>query len=153
MKRFISFLLVLFFFTGISAQTKSLQKSPLLSEASPESVGISPERLARIDRMCEEEVANGNLPGIVSLVARNGKIVLWKAYGMAENQTGRKMERDAIFRIASQSKAITATAVMMLWEEGKFRLDDPSQNIFLNLKTSRYLSHFNTVIPHGPANR
>ncbi|MBK6285321.1 MAG: beta-lactamase family protein [Draconibacterium sp.] len=129
-------------FTGISAQTKSLQKSPLLSEASPESVGISPERLARIDRMCEEEVANGNLPGIVSLVARNGKIVLWKAYGMAENQTGRKMERDAIFRIASQSKAITATAVMMLWEEGKFRLDDPISKYIPEFKNQQVLKSF-----------
>ena len=67
-----------------NAQTKSIQKSQVLSEVSPESVGISSERLARIDKMCEEEVANGNLPGIVALLARNGKIVQWKAYGMAE---------------------------------------------------------------------
>lgn len=117
-----------------NAQTKSIQKSQVLTEASPESVGISLERLARIDKMCEEEVANGNLPGIVSLLARNGKIVHWKAYGMAENQTGRKLERNDIFRIASQSKAITATAVMMLWEEGKFQLDDP---------VSKYIPEFN----------
>ncbi len=142
MKRFISFLLVLFFFTGISAQTKSQQKSPLLSEASPESVGISPERLSRIDRMCEEEVANGNLPGIVSLLARNGKIVLWKAYGMADNQAGKKMKRDDIFRIASQSKAITATAMMMLWEEGKFRLDDPISKYIPEFKNQQVLKSF-----------
>ncbi len=117
-----------------NAQTKSIQKSQVLTEVSPESVGISSERLARIDKMCEEEVANGNLPGIVALLARNGKIVQWKAYGMAENQTGRKLKRDDIFRIASQSKAITATAVMMLWEEGKFRLDDP---------VSKYIPEFN----------
>ena len=127
-----------------NAQTKSIQKSQVLSEVSPESVGISSERLTRIDKMCEEEVANGNLPGIVALLARNGKIVQWKAYGMAENQRGRKLKRDDIFRIASQSKAITATAVMMLWEEGKFRLDDPVSKYipeFGNqqvLKTFRY---------------
>jgi len=124
------------------AQTKSLHKSPVLTEASPESVGISAERLARIDKMCEVEVANGNVPGIVSLVARNGKIVHWKAYGMAENQTGRKMERDAIFRIASQSKAITSTAVMMLWEEGKFKLDDPISKYIPEFKNQQVLKSF-----------
>lgn len=128
--------------SSLNAQTKSLQKSPQLSEASPESVGISSERLARIDKMCEEEVANGNLPGIVSLVARKGKIVQWKAFGMADNQSGKKMERDAIFRIASQSKAITSTAVMMLWEEGKFQLDDPISKYIPEFKNPQILESF-----------
>ena len=57
------------------AQTTSIKKTPVLSEASPESVGLSSERVARIDKMCEEEVANGSVPGIVSLMTRNGKIV------------------------------------------------------------------------------
>jgi len=111
-------LLALFLFivvSAITAQTKSLQQHPPLSEAHPESVGISSERLDRIDKMCSEAVEDGNLPGIVSLVARNGKIVHWKAYGMAENEKGRELKRDDIFRIASQTKAITSTAVMMLW--------------------------------------
>ncbi len=142
MKQLISFIFVLLIGTGLLAQTKSIQKSPVLTEASPESVGISAERLARIDKMCEEEVANGNVPGIVSLVARNGKIVHWKAYGMAENQTGRKMKRDDIFRIASQSKAITSTAVMMLWEEGKFKLDDPISKYIPEFKNQQVLKSF-----------
>jgi CubicO group peptidase (beta-lactamase class C family) len=107
-----------------------------------ESVGISPLRLARIDKMCEEEVANGNLPGMVALVARNGKIVLWKAYGMADTQTGKTMKRDDIFRIASQTKAITSTAVMMLWEEGKFRLDDPVSKYIPEFKNTQVLKTF-----------
>ncbi len=126
----------------ITAQTQSIQKSPVLTEASPESVGISSDRLARIDQMCEKEVANGNLPGIVSLVARNGKIVLWKAYGMADNEKGRKMKKDDIFRIASQTKAITSTAVMMLWEEGKFQLDDPISKYIPEFKNAKVLSTF-----------
>ncbi len=125
-----------------NAQTKSIQKSQVLTEASPESVGISPERLARIDKMCEEEVANGNLPGIVSLLVRNGKIVQWKAYGMADNQAGKKLKRDDIFRIASQSKAITSTAVMMLWEEGKFQLDDPVSKFIPEFKNQSVLKSF-----------
>ena len=142
MKKLASFIFVLLIGTGLLAQTKSNQKSPVLTEASPESVGVSAERLARIDKMCEEEVANGNVPGIVSLVARNGKIVHWKAYGMAENQTGRKMKRDDIFRIASQSKAITSTAVMILWEEGKFKLDDPISKYIPEFKNQQVLKSF-----------
>ncbi|KAF0236733.1 MAG: penicillin-binding protein beta-lactamase class [Prolixibacteraceae bacterium] len=142
MKNLILTTIVLLIFTGLTAQTKSAQKSPVLTEASPESVGISPERLARIDKMCEEEVANGNLPGIVSLVVRNGKIVHWKAYGMADNQAGKIMKRDDIFRIASQTKAITSTAVMMLWEEGKFRLDDPISKFIPEFKNPQVLKSF-----------
>jgi len=109
----------------LAAQTQSIRYSPALAESSPESAGMSPERLARIDVMCKEAVANGSVPGVVALVARRGKIVFHRAYGLADNATQRPLKRDDIFRIASQSKAITATAVMMLWEEGKFRLDDP----------------------------
>lgn len=142
MKNLIFTTMILFMFTGLTAQTKSIKKSPVLAEATPESVGISPERLERIDKMCEEEVTNGNLPGMVALVARNGKIVLWKAYGMADAQTGKAMKRDDIFRIASQTKAITSTAVMMLWEEGKFRLDDPISKYIPEFKNPRVLKSF-----------
>ncbi len=128
--------------TALSAQTKSVKISPPLEEAVPETVGISPERLARIDQMCEQEVKSGELPGIVSLVVRNGKIVHWKAYGMADNQEGKRMKRDAIFRIASQSKAITSTAVMMLWEEGKFHLDDPVSMYIPEFKNQQVLKAF-----------
>ncbi len=92
--------------------------------------------------MCESEVANGNLPGIVSLLVRNGKIVHWKAYGMANSPEAKKMERDAIFRIASQSKAITSTAVLMLWEEGKFLLDDPISKFIPEFKNQEVLKTF-----------
>ncbi len=123
------------------AQTTSIKKSAKLSEASPESVGLSSERVARIDKMCEEEVAKGSVPGIVSLVTRNGKIVHWKAYGKA-TANGREMKRDDIFRIASQSKAITSTAVMMLWEEGKFQLDDPISKYIPEFKGQQVLKSF-----------
>jgi len=72
-----------------NAQTKSIKNSPPLSEDAPESVGMSPERLARIDDMCEEAVLNGDIPGIVALIARDGKIVYHKAFGMADNTSGR----------------------------------------------------------------
>jgi len=141
-KELILLLAVVFCFSTTQAQTKSIKKSPVLTEADPGSQGISAERLARLDNMCKEAVDEGNVPGIVSLVARNGKIVHWKAYGMADNQNGRIMKRDDIFRIASQSKAITATAVMMLWEEGAFRLDDPISKFIPGFKDPHVLSTF-----------
>jgi CubicO group peptidase (beta-lactamase class C family) len=155
MKQLILIALAVFLYSaGLYAQTKSIIKSPVLTEASPESVGISSERLARIDQMCMEAVQKSDLPGIVSLIVRNGKIVHWKAYGMADNQAGRTLKRDDIFRIASQSKAITSTAVMMLWEEGKFQLDDPISKYIPEFKNPQVLKSFkysDTTYTSAPA--
>ena len=124
------------------AQTKSINKSLPLSDGTPESAGMSAERLARIDAMCQKAVSEGDIPGAVALVARNGKIVYYKAFGMADNQTKKALKKDDIFRIASQSKAITSTAVMMLWEEGKFRLDDPISKYIPEFKKPQVLTGF-----------
>ena len=118
-------LLLTFYALSATGQTKSSITSPKLIEATASSVGMSDERLARIDAMCNEAVEEGQVPGMVAMVARNGKIVYYKAFGMADNKSSRALKRDDIFRIASQTKAITSTAVMMLWEEGKFGLDEP----------------------------
>jgi CubicO group peptidase (beta-lactamase class C family) len=139
------FLILMLFIlpSQVISQTKSTKKSPVLTEAVPESVGVSSARLMRIDQVCNEAIQNGDIPGIVSLMVRNGKIVHWKAYGMADNQSGRILKRDDIFRIASQTKAITATAVMMLWEEGKFKLDDPVSKFIPAFKNTQVLKSFN----------
>ena len=124
------------------AQTTSIKKSPPLSEAAPQSVGIAPERLKKLDAMLEEAIQNDEIPGLVALVARNGKIVYHAAKGKADAVDGKGMSKDAIFRIASQTKAITSTAVMMLWEEGKFRLDDPISNWIPEFKNPQVLQNF-----------
>ena len=124
------------------AQTKSSKKSPPLKEASPASAGMSAERLARIDAMLQQAVAEGNIPGAVALVARNGKIVYYKSFGMADNESSRPLQKDDIFRIASQTKAITSTAIMMLWEEGKFQLDDPISKYIPEFKNPQVLKSF-----------
>jgi CubicO group peptidase (beta-lactamase class C family) len=124
-------------------QCEMVKKSSSLTEASPESVGMSSERLARIDTMCVGEVEKGNVPGIVALVARKGKIVLYKAYGKADNESGREMKRDDIFRIASQTKAIISAAAMTLWEEGKFQLDDPVSKYIPEFKNPCVIKTFN----------
>jgi CubicO group peptidase (beta-lactamase class C family) len=124
------------------AQTASIKRSPPLIEAAPARVGMSAERLAHIDTLCRKAIADGDVPGVVALVARRGKIVYYKAFGSAEPASNRELKRDDIFRIASQTKAITATAVMMLWEEGKFRLDDPISQYLPAFKNPQVLKTF-----------
>ena len=94
----------------------------------PERVGLSSERLARIDARYESEIAEDSYAGAVVLVARDGKIAHLKSYGMSDKEEGKAMTTDTIFRWASMSKIITATAAMILFEEGKFFLDDPVAN-------------------------
>jgi len=114
-----SFLLILLCTSSLLGQVNDQ-----LLEAVPASAQMSSERIDRIDSMLSEAVKANQVPGAVALIARNGKIVYFKAHGTS-NEKGDKLEKNTIFRIASQTKAITSTAVMMLWEEGKFRLDDP----------------------------
>jgi len=142
MKKLICLLLAVMTFS-VGAQTKSLKKSPPLTVATPESAGMSSERLARIDAMLVEKIEKGVIPGAVALVVRHGKIVYNKAFGYSDTPAGKKMQTDDIFRIASQSKAITATAVMMLWEEGKFQLDDPISKYIPEFKNTGVLKNFN----------
>lgn len=123
--------------TSILAQTKSNKITAAISYGTALEAGMSDERLARIDSMCRSAIKNGDLPGIVALVARNGKIVYNKAFGSSNAETKKALRTDDIFRLASQSKSITATAVMMLWEEGKFRLDDP---------VSKYIPEFKNPV-------
>ena len=114
-----------------------------LRELTPSDVGMSAKRFERIDRMCEEAVTQGKVPGVVALVSRHGQVIYHKAFGMADSQAGRELHKDDIFRIASQTKAITATAVMMLWEEGKFRLDDPIAKYIPEFKEAGVLIDYN----------
>jgi CubicO group peptidase (beta-lactamase class C family) len=125
------------------AQTNSSQKSPSLTEGGAESVGMSAERLKRIDAMLQKSIDQNEIPGAVAIICRNGKIVYQKAFGSADNTAGRAMKTDDIFRIASMSKAVTSTAVMMLWEEGLFQLDDPISKYIPEFKNPTLLDSLN----------
>ena len=96
-----------------------------LAPVAPESVGLSTERLTRLEQVIQGYVDRGQVSGAVSLIARRGGQAHLRAYGMADEADGRSMETDAIFRIASMTKPISSVAVMMLYEEGHFRLNDP----------------------------
>jgi CubicO group peptidase (beta-lactamase class C family) len=111
--------------------------------AKAEDAGMSAERLKRIDKMIEDQIAKGWTPGAVVLIARQGKIVYHKAYGYSNMEQKTPLRKDDIFRIASQSKAITSLAVMMLWEEGKFLLDEPVSRYIPEFKNGTVLKSFN----------
>ena len=91
----------------------------------PEQVGMSAERLARIQPMLQAYVEDGTVPGIAAVVARRGKVVYFKAFGQAQIEPPVKMDRSTIFRIYSMTKPVVSVAAMILFEEGLFHLDDP----------------------------
>jgi CubicO group peptidase (beta-lactamase class C family) len=96
-----------------------------LPAAKPAEVGLSADRLARLEAGMQAEIDAGRKVGIVTLVARHGKVVELKAYGMAERETNTPMKSDSLFRLYSMTKPITSVALLMLYEEGKFQLSDP----------------------------
>jgi CubicO group peptidase (beta-lactamase class C family) len=98
---------------------------PLTMAASPESVGFDADRLKRLDTTMAQAVAEGRVAGITTLLARHGKIVEFNTYGQANIATGQPMSKDAIFRIYSMTKPVTGVGMMILFEQGKWRLDDP----------------------------
>ncbi|MFN3997814.1 serine hydrolase domain-containing protein [Algoriphagus sp.] len=117
--------------------------SQTLSEAGKAPIpGISQERIAKLDAMLEDAIKKEQVPGLVALVVKDGKIIYHSAKGFADAESGKAMEKNSIFRIASQTKAITSTAIMMLWEEGKFRLDDPISKFIPEFKNPQILNTF-----------
>ncbi len=96
-----------------------------LVTASPESVGVSSQRLELIDTMLQQHVDDGRVPGLVAGVARHGKIVFLKSYGWQDIEADSPMEENSIFQIRSMSKPITAMAALQLVEQGKISLNDP----------------------------
>lgn len=103
----------------------SFLQAAALPKAKPADVGLSAERLARLGRVMQEYVDNDKVKGVVVLLMRNGKVAYNESFGKLDPEKGTPMPLDAIFRVASQSKAVTSAAVMTLFEEGKFLLDDP----------------------------
>lgn len=95
------------------------------SRVVPEAVGLSSERLKRLSTALNGYVKDGRLPGGVALVARRGKVVYVEAFGQRDREAGSLMRKDAIFRIASQTKALVSVGVMILQEEGQLLISDP----------------------------
>ncbi len=136
----ISFLVFSFLYFPAYAQNGHAQ---VLEEASPASVGLSAERLARLDALMQEYLEKKWIPGATAMVVRRGKIVYHKAFGTSGIGSDQPMQKDDLFRIASMTKPITSTAIMMLYEEGKFLLDDPVAKYIPEFKDPEVLATFN----------
>jgi CubicO group peptidase (beta-lactamase class C family) len=93
--------------------------------ASPESVGFSADGLKALQQTMRALVDDGRLAGVTTLVARHGKVVSLDAYGVQDLTTKKPVTRDTIFRLASMTKPVVGVGMMMLWEQGKWALDDP----------------------------
>jgi CubicO group peptidase (beta-lactamase class C family) len=109
----------------LTTGTDALAQTNILPMAKPESVGMSSERLKRIDARMQDYIDKKLVAGAVTLVARKGKIVHYNAQGYSWIEGKKPMEKDNIFVIMSMTKPIVSTALMMLYEEGKFLLTDP----------------------------
>ncbi len=116
-------------------------------------VGVSAERLARLDRLMQDYVDQGRVAGAVALVLRDGKPVYERAAGWSDREAGRRMTHDAIFRIASQSKAITSVAIMILMEEGKLALGDPVSRFIPEYASTTVAVRGDTGVTIVPARR
>lgn len=121
--------------------TQGVQAQQPLQETDAAKVKVSAARLQRIDKTLQQYVDSSWLKGAVALIAKDGAIVYNKAFGTAA--PGTTMQKDAIFRIASQTKAITSVAVMMLFEEGKLLLDDPVSRYIPSFAKPQVLDQFN----------
>jgi CubicO group peptidase (beta-lactamase class C family) len=111
-----------------------------LGSARPESVGMSSQRLGRLTTEMKALTDRGILPGVVTMVAKDGKVVHFEAAGKRELENGSPMKKDTIFRIYSMTKPITGVAMMILLEQGKWQLNDPvSKHIpeFANLQVAK----------------
>ena len=124
-------LLLLLLLTGPVALAQPAVRP--LPTAAPAAEGVSAAGLARIDSLLQAYTADARVPGAIGLLVRDGKVVYRKAFGYADVAARTPLAPDAIVRIASQTKAVTSVGLMLLYDEGKFQLDDP---------VSRYLPAF-----------
>ena len=130
----------------LSLMTMPLQAADV-AVVNSEAVGFSSNRLGKISEFADREIAAGNLAGAVTLVARNGQVVLFESAGRYGLEDDRPMDKDALFRIFSMTKPITTVAAMILYEEGAFHLGDPVAKYLPELKDMQLLIDGSPVNP------
>jgi len=147
-----------FSFATSSAQKPTTARPALnITEVKPESVGFSSERLERLHQRMQQLVDQKQEAGIVTLLARHGKVVDFRTYGKRDMETGAPMTKDVIFRDFSMTKPVTGVAMMILYEEGKWLPSDPIAKFipaFAHLKvfkgsapTARWSSRTPFILP------
>jgi CubicO group peptidase (beta-lactamase class C family) len=153
MKKMFFIPLIFVIFLALSCSEKNDNQ---LRVSTPESVRVSAERLNRIDTMLLQSIDKGWIAGAVGFIARDGKIIYNRSFGVSDLENKLPMQTDNIFRIASQTKAIASIGLMILFEEGKFLLDDPISKYIPEFAHPQVLDKFNekdTTYTTVPANR
>jgi CubicO group peptidase (beta-lactamase class C family) len=135
---------------ALVAHVGAVRAQGVLPTAKPEDVGFSAERLGRVTEMLRANVAKSEIPGAVLLIARHGKVAYFESVGFLDPQSRAAMTKDAIFRIYSMSKAITSVAAMMLFEEGRFTLDEPVAKYLPQFEKLKVAADNRPGIPFDP---
>jgi CubicO group peptidase (beta-lactamase class C family) len=148
--RFVIPLLLLATGVPVNGQSAAVPAASSRAAASP---AFSAERLARIDNVLQQYVDENRIAGAVALVLRDGQPVYERAVGWADKEANRRMTMDTIFRIASQTKAITSVAVLALMEEGKIGLNDPVSNFIPGYAETRVAVRTESGVNIVPARR
>jgi CubicO group peptidase (beta-lactamase class C family) len=142
MKRISTMLLALLFLSNVYSSAQTADK---LTSSKPESAGFDAKRLERLDLAMNDWVNKQWMNGGVALIAKDGKIAWYKAVGFNDLSTKEPLKADGIFRIASQTKAITSVAIMMLYEEGKLLISDPVSKYIPSFDKAKVLVKFNAA--------
>ena len=128
---------------ALATAAPSLAQS--LTPATPESVGLSSERLERLHQTMKAYTDQGRIAGVVTLIVRNGHVAEFQAFGALDREKQAPMQKDAIFRIASKSKAVTSVAVLMLLEEGQAPAERPGVEVHPVVQ-----EHARSLVPPPP---
>jgi CubicO group peptidase (beta-lactamase class C family) len=129
-----------YLFTLLAALVVLQCQSQTIQTGGSPNPAVSAERLKRIDTLIGDYVTKDWIKGAVTLVVKDGQVVQYKGYGYADAETKKPMEKDAIFRIMSQTKAITSVSIMILYEHGKLWLDEPISDFIPEFKKMNVMS-------------
>ena len=143
LRRLLSLIYALPLMLGAQAAPAPAAPQPAATANSTAPTGFRAAPLARIDAYVNRLIADRRIPGAVVLLMRDGRVEYQKAFGVRNTVTKVPMRTDDIFRLASQTKAITSLAAMLLWEEGKFALDDPVAMYLPEFDKQTVLAKFN----------
>ena len=144
-RKMIAAMLAATLLAGSPGATLAASKALVIAPAAPESVGFSAEGLQKLDDHMQDLVDTGHLPGVTTMLVRHGKVVNFEAHGR-RGFDGPPMTKDTVFRIYSQTKPVTGVAMMILYEEGKWKLDDPVSKFIPEFASLRV---FKGVNPDG----
>ncbi len=137
MRKTICLLLLLIACTALFAQT--------INQHPPANASVDYTRLKKIDGVVNDYIQKGWLKGVVTIVVKDNQLVQYKGYGTLDVDGKTAMPADALFRIASQTKAVVSAGILTLWEEGKFTLDEPISDFIPEFKKPVVLDKFNAA--------